>query len=49
MKKGDGWVDLEMGLGWPKCAPAERPLQMLATVGSKGKSGGLSCGPEVSR
>jgi hypothetical protein len=30
---GDGWVDLEMTLGWPRCAPAERPLQMLATVG----------------
>ena len=49
MKKGDRWVDLEMRLGWPKCAPAERPFQMLATVGSKGKSDALSCGREVSR
>ena len=49
MKKGDLWVDLEMRLGWPKCAPAERPFQMLATVGSKGKFDGLSGGPEVSR
>jgi hypothetical protein len=42
MKRGDGWVDLEMRLGWPRCAPAERPLQMLATVGSKSKSDGRS-------
>jgi hypothetical protein len=32
-KRGMGWVDLEMRLGWQRCAPTERPLQMLATVG----------------
>jgi hypothetical protein len=25
-EKGDGCVDLEMRLGWPRCAPAERPM-----------------------
>jgi Resolvase, N terminal domain len=42
MKRGMGWVDLKMTLGWPRCAPVERPLQMLATVGSKSKSVGRS-------
>jgi hypothetical protein len=42
MKRGDECVDLEMRLGWLRCAPAERPLQMLARVGSKGKSDGRS-------
>jgi hypothetical protein len=32
-----------------RCAPAERPLQMLATVGSKGKSEGRSGYMEVGR
>jgi hypothetical protein len=35
-----------MRLGWLRCAPAERPLQMLATVGLKGKSDRLSGGSE---
>jgi hypothetical protein len=46
-EKGDGWVDLEMRLGWPRCAPAERLLQMLATVGLKGESDRRSGGPEA--
>jgi hypothetical protein len=32
---------LEMRFGWPRCARAERPLQMLATVGLKAKFGCL--------
>ena len=46
--KGMGWVDLEMTLGWPRCAPAEHPLQIPAMVGSKGKSDGRSGGPAAS-
>jgi hypothetical protein len=48
-EKGDGCVDLEMRLGWLRCAPAERPLQMLARVGSKGKSDRLSGGSAAGR
>ena len=47
-EKGHGWVDLEAKLGWPICAPAERPLQMLATVGLKRESDGRSGGPKAS-
>ena len=47
-EKGNGWVVLGMGLAWPRCARAERPLQMLATVGSKSKSDGRSGYLEVS-
>jgi hypothetical protein len=47
-EKGHGWVDLEIKLGWPRCAPAERPLQIPAMVGSKRKSAGRSGGPAAS-
>ena len=32
-EEGDEWVDLEMTLEWPRCAPGERLLQMPVTVG----------------
>ena len=48
MKRGNEWVDLEMGLGWPRCARFERPLQMFATVGSKSKSDGRFGCPKAS-
>ncbi|MFY9841009.1 MAG: hypothetical protein WAK55_31975, partial [Xanthobacteraceae bacterium] len=48
-ERGDEWVDLEIRLGWPRCAPAERPLRITVRVGLKNESDGRSGYMEASR
>jgi hypothetical protein len=44
MKRGMGWVDLEMTLGCPRCAAAERPLQIPAVSRAAALNTGVDLG-----